>query len=45
MNCWRCWQDTGKKLGRSSKDCSDDDVIPDSAMGDVGDVSWVCVKK
>ena len=34
------------KLGRrSSKDCSEDNVVPDTVMGDWADVSWGCVMK
>ena len=40
----RYWEE----LGRSSKDCSEDDIVPDTVMGDVGgcelsmckEVSW-----
>ena len=34
MKCWRCWQDIGKNLVGGVR-TSEDDVVPDTAMGDV----------
>ena len=36
MKCWRCCQDIGKNVVGVVKDCSEDDVVPNTEMGEVG---------
>ena len=41
----RHWEELGRNSKDHSKDCSEDDVVPDTVMGHVGGCELACVGK